>query len=172
MSMSQTLNEKVVPVVMKFVNLKGIQALKDGVLYTIPLQIIGSLFLLIACFPVKAFTDFMTATFGAGWTDPLFKVQDGTMSIMALVSVIGIAYIYAKNEGFEPLSAGVMSLAVFLITTTNLVMFTNQHQMQSQCISSWRSYSKRLDWWQRYDYCNYNWFSCWCYLFMVYEERY
>lgn len=124
MSMSQTLNEKVIPVVMKFVNLKGIQALKDGVLYTMPLQIIGSLFLLIAFFPVKGFTDFMTATFGAGWTDPLLKIQGNTMNIMALVSVISIAYVYAKNEGHEPLSAGVMSLAVFLITTSDSVAFT------------------------------------------------
>lgn len=124
MSMSQTLNEKVVPAVMKFVNLKGIQALKDGVLYTMPLNIVGSIFLLIACFPSVAYTNFMTSVFGASWTDPLFKVQNGTMSLMALVSVISIAYVYAKNEGFEPLSAGVMSLAVFIITTTSNVFYT------------------------------------------------
>ena len=34
MSFTQTLNEKVVPVIMKFVNMKGIIALKDGMLYT------------------------------------------------------------------------------------------------------------------------------------------
>ena len=39
---------------------------------------------------------------------------------MALVAVIGIAYIYAKNEGYEPLSAGVMSLVVFLLTTNSI----------------------------------------------------
>ena len=97
MSFNQTLNEKVVPAIMKFVNMKGIIALKDGILYTLPLNIIGSIFLLIACFPLKQFTDFMANTFGASWNDPLFKCQGATMNIMALVSVLGIAYVYAKK---------------------------------------------------------------------------
>ena len=121
MSMNETLNEKVVPAIMKFVNLKGLQALKDGILYTMPLQIVGSIFLLIAAFPNKGFINFMNSTFGEGWTDPLYKVQNGTMSIMALVAVITIAYVYAKNEGHEPMSAGVLSLSVFIITTADTV---------------------------------------------------
>lgn len=124
MSVSNTLNEKVVPVVMKFVNLKGVQALKDGMLYTLPLNVIGSMFLLIACFPLEAFTNFCANTFGPSWNDPLFKVQGGTMSVMALVAVMGMAYVYAKNEGVEPFSAAVLSLSAFLIVNDNWVMFT------------------------------------------------
>ncbi len=123
MSISNTLNEKVVPVVMKFVNLKGVQALKDGILFTLPLNIIGSIFLLIACFPSVTVTNFFAATFGPAWNDPLFKVQGATMNIMAIVAVVGIAYTYAKNEGHEPLSAGVTALVVFLITTPNWTMY-------------------------------------------------
>ncbi len=123
MSFNQTLNEKVVPVVMKFVNLKGVQALKDGVLYTLPLNIIGSMFLLIACFPVPAVVDFFAAIFGPSWNDPLFKLKDATMGIMALVSVTGMAYIYAKNEGIEPFAPSALSLSVFVLLTNNFVMF-------------------------------------------------
>ena len=47
-SFNTTLNEKIIPVIMKFVNLKGVIALKDGILYTLPLTMIGSLFLLLA----------------------------------------------------------------------------------------------------------------------------
>ena len=83
MSLSNTMNDKVVPIVMKFVNLKAVQALKDGMLYTLPLNVIGSMFLLIACFPLEAFTNFCANVFGPNWNDPLFKVQNGTMSIMA-----------------------------------------------------------------------------------------
>ena len=124
MSIGNTMNEKVVPQVMKFVNLKGIQALKDGILFTLPLNIVGSIFLLIACFPSVTFTNFCASVFGENWTDPLFKVQGATMNIIAIVSVIGIAYTYAKNEGYEPLSAGITALVVFLITTPNWTMFT------------------------------------------------
>ena len=124
MSIGQTLNDKVVPAVMKFVNLKALQALKDGVLYTMPLNIIGSLFLLLAALPIKPYENLMISIFGADWQTPLYKVQGGSMGIMALVCVISIAYIYAKNEGHEPLSAGIMSMAVFFITTTNSINFT------------------------------------------------
>jgi len=124
MSMSQTLNEKVIPAVMKFVNLKALQALKDGVLYTMPLNVLGSLFLLVAEFPSDGYKAFMASIFGAAWQQPMYKAQNGTMGLMGLVCVISIAYIYAKNEGFEPLSAGVMSMAVFFITTTNSIKFT------------------------------------------------
>ena len=75
MSFNQTLNEKVVPVIMKFVNMKGIIALKDGMLYTLPLNIVGSLFLLIAAFPLESFTNFMANTFGPNWNDPLYNVK-------------------------------------------------------------------------------------------------
>lgn len=123
MSFNQTLNEKIVPVVMKFVNLKGVQALKDGMMFTLPLNIIGSIFLLIACFPWTPFTDFCAATFGPGWNDPLFKLQGSTMNIMAIVAVMGMTYIYCKNEGVEAFSPAVISLSTFLCITNNFVIY-------------------------------------------------
>lgn len=107
------MNEKIIPAALKFVNFKGIVALKDGILFTLPLLMIGSIFLLIANFPYKPFTDFITAK---GLSDPLAQINGATFSIIALISAIGVAYCYAKNEKCEPLSAGVISLAVFLIT--------------------------------------------------------
>jgi PTS system cellobiose-specific IIC component len=124
MSFNQTLNEKVVPAIMKFVNLKGVIALRDGMLYTLPLNIIGSIFLLIACFPLTAFTDFMANTFGPTWNDPLFKCQGATMNIMALVAVLGMAYVYARNEGFEPMSSAVISLSAYILINNSYVDFT------------------------------------------------
>lgn len=124
MSMNQTLNEKVVPAVMKFVNLKAIQALKDGILYTLPLNIIGSLFLLIAEFPIQGFKDFCASIFGKDWQQPFYHLQHATMGIMGIVAVVGIAYMYAKNEGHEPLAAGMLALGVFLTVTNEFVMFT------------------------------------------------
>lgn len=123
MSFNQTLNEKVVPVIMKFVNLKGVQALKDGMMFTLPLNIIGSIFLLIAAFPWKPFTDFMAATFGAGWNDPLYKLQGSTMGIMAIVGVMGMTYAYCKNEQVEPFSPSVIALSVFITVTNNFVTY-------------------------------------------------
>ena len=104
-------NEKVVPPVLKFVNFKAIRALKDGILYTLPLLMIGSLFTLIANFPVKAVTDFLTQN---GWMDPLNQINGATFSIVAIVAVLGVSYQYAKNEGVEPFACAVIALSSFL----------------------------------------------------------
>lgn len=45
--MEKLMNEKVIPKIMAFVNMKGIQAIKDGMVYSMPLLIVGSVFLII-----------------------------------------------------------------------------------------------------------------------------
>ncbi|MDR3598105.1 PTS sugar transporter subunit IIC [Clostridium sp.] len=121
-SFQENLNEKVIPIVMKFVNLKGVIALKDGILYTLPLTLIGSVFLLLAQLPYQPLNDWLAATLGTGWTDPLWKAFGATFNIIALMGTMGIAYTYAKNEGHEPFSAGVISFVVFVLTTSSSVV--------------------------------------------------
>ena len=116
-SKKDTLNEKVIPAIMKFVNLKAIVALRDGILFTMPLIIVGSILLLISQFPWSGFTDFMVKIFGEGWAEPLVQAYGASFNIIAIVATVGIAYSYVKNEGYEPLSAGILSLVVFLIAT-------------------------------------------------------
>ncbi|MBC2478641.1 PTS sugar transporter subunit IIC, partial [Clostridium beijerinckii] len=115
-SFGSTLNEKVIPVIMKFVGLKGIVALKDGILYTLPIIMVGSIFLLLAQIPYKPFNDWMASMMGAGWTEPLLQAYGSSFAIIALIAVVGIAYTYAKNDGHEPLSSGIIALVVFLLT--------------------------------------------------------
>ncbi|MFT8352479.1 PTS sugar transporter subunit IIC [Clostridium saccharoperbutylacetonicum] len=115
-SFGSTLNEKVIPVIMKFVGLKGIIALKDGILYTLPIIMVGSIFLLLAQIPYKPFNDWMASMMGAGWTEPLLQAYGSSFAIIALIAVVGIGYTYAKNDGHEPLSAGIIALVVFLLT--------------------------------------------------------
>lgn len=107
---------------MKFVNLKGVVALKDGILFTLPLTIVGSLFLLIAQLPIEGLNTWIAGIFGGGWTEPLWQTFGATFDVLALVAAVGIAYSYAKNEGCEPLAAGIISFVVFLITTNSYVM--------------------------------------------------
>ena len=44
--MNEWINEKLLPPVLKFVNTKAITALRNGMLYTMPFTIVGSVFLL------------------------------------------------------------------------------------------------------------------------------
>ncbi len=101
------MNEKVVPKALKFVNMKGIVALKEGILFTLPLLMIGSVFLLISSFPYQPVVDIINQL---GWMEAFNQVSGATFNISAIVAVVGIAYSYAKNEKVEPLSAGFLGL--------------------------------------------------------------
>ncbi len=112
---------RVLPSILKFVNSKPITAVKEGFMLTMPLTIIGSLFLLIAFVPIDGYSEFMAGIFGDGWATPLFQVVGATFDILAMVGVFGIAYTYTKNEGHNGVSAGVMALVAMLIVISAFV---------------------------------------------------
>ncbi|WP_334333102.1 PTS sugar transporter subunit IIC [Companilactobacillus sp. HBUAS59544] len=116
---TKVINEKIIPPVLKFVNIKAIVALKDGILYTLPLLMVGSLFTLIANFPYKPVTDFLTKN---GWMDPLNQINGATFSIIALIAVTGVSYQYAKNEKVEPFASAVIALSSFIILTRSNIL--------------------------------------------------
>ena len=117
--MQEFFSNKVIPAIMKFVSLKGVVALKDGLLYTMPLTIVGSVFLLLANFPIQAVVNWLDSM---GWIDPLKQAYGATFNIIALIGVIGIAYKYVKNEGYEALNAGVLAAVTFILTTDSFVV--------------------------------------------------
>lgn len=137
MSIGNTLSQKLIPQVMKFVNLKPVIALKDGILFILPLTLIGSVFLLLAQIPYQSFNDWMASTLGANWTEPLMQAYGASFKIIALVAAIGIAYTYAKNEGHEPLSAGIISLVIFLLTTNSYVTLESGEIAENVIPKAW-----------------------------------
>ena len=110
--MKEKFNEKVIPVILKFINTKGIQSIKNGMVTSMSPLIIGSIFLILSNFPIKAVVDVLEST---GIKPVLDQVCGATFSISALIAVIGISYSYAKLENQEPLNCGIISLATFLI---------------------------------------------------------
>lgn len=117
--MNNFLNEKVIPKIMEFVNTKAMIALKNGLLYSMPVMMIGAVFLLISNFPLAVVTDALN---NAGITPILNQATDCTFSIIALIAAIGIAYTYVKNEGYNGLPAGVISLCTYLILQPSSVL--------------------------------------------------
>lgn len=110
--MKDFLNNKVVPRLMAFINTKAMQGLKDGMLYSMPMMIIGSVFLLVANFPYTPFANWLAAV---GVTPILNQAYGNTFNIMALITAAGIAYTYVKNEGYQGMPAGVIALCSWLI---------------------------------------------------------
>lgn len=110
--MKEFLNDKVIPKIMEFVNTKAMVALKNGLLYAMPMMMIGAVFLLVSNFPVPAVTNALS---NAGITPLLNQACDCTFSIIAIIAAIGIGYEYVKNEGYNGLPAGIISLCTYLI---------------------------------------------------------
>ncbi|MGC6768683.1 PTS sugar transporter subunit IIC [Enterococcus sp. LJL128] len=110
--MNEFINEKLLPPVLKFVNTKPITALRNGMLYTMPFTIVGSIFLLLANIPYTPLADWVTESGLAVYFNQAFGAS---FAIMAVFAVIGIAYSYVKAEGFEGLPAGMIGLVIFIL---------------------------------------------------------
>lgn len=110
--MKDYINENVIPKMMVFINTKPIQGLKDGLLYSMPMMIIGSIFLLLANFPYLPVANMLR---NAGITPVLNQAFESTFNVMALIASIGIAFTYVKNEGYNGMPAGVISLCTYLL---------------------------------------------------------
>lgn len=107
--------QKIITPIMKFVNMQGIIALKDGMLAILPLTVVGSIFLIIGQLPFEALNQAIASVFGKTWTEPFMQVYSGTFAIMGLISSFAIGFSYAKHSGVDPLPAGVLSVSSFFI---------------------------------------------------------
>jgi len=111
--MKERLNEKVIPQILKFVNTRPITALKNGMLYTMPFTIVGSIFLILANFPYAPIKEWFEIN---GYTTYFNQAFGASFAIIAIFGVMGIAYSYVKAEGYEGMSAGMIALVVFILT--------------------------------------------------------
>jgi PTS system cellobiose-specific IIC component len=119
--MGDFIQQKIMPPVLKFVNTPAIQALKDGMVGTIPLIITGSIFLILGQLPIESWA---TAVRNAGLEALFLKAYGATFQINAIVAVTGIAYAYIKNAGYEPYSGCMVALGSFLTIQPNSVAAT------------------------------------------------
>ena len=87
--MNDFINDKIMPPMMKFVNTKAISALRDGMIFSIPFIIVGSVFLIIANFPYTPIADYLLKT---GWSAWFNQAYNASFGIMALFAVLGIGY--------------------------------------------------------------------------------
>ena len=100
---------------------KYLMSIRDGFLVSTPLLIAGSVFLIIANFPIQAWMDWLAATVinqetGETLATFLSKPSDATFTIMAVFAVMGIAYSFAKQVGTNPLfGAAVALMSWFLV---------------------------------------------------------
>ncbi|MCM3705988.1 MULTISPECIES: PTS cellobiose transporter subunit IIC [Cytobacillus] len=118
------LEEKVMPVAAKIGGQRHLLALRDGLIATMPFIVIGSIFLIIANFPIPGYADWMTSIFGPSWAVKLSYPVDATFNIMSIIAAFAVAYRLAESYKLDAMSAGTISIAAFLLTTPFSFTFT------------------------------------------------
>ncbi len=123
--MMDKLEKVLMPIANTLSRNKVLSAIRDGFLITVPVTIVGSIFLLIANFPLDAVTNGLTAIFGEGWDAYLGRVTAISFDCIALLSVVAIAYCYAREKGLENRIGGaVIAIVCFLIITPQATYVT------------------------------------------------
>lgn len=108
------MQEKVQSFASKFSSQRHLLALRDGMASVLPLIIIGSVFMLIANFPLPVFTEWLA---DVGLLDTLNKASDSTFGILGLAVTFSISSNLARQYELDRLSVGLLSVASFVLLT-------------------------------------------------------
>lgn len=113
------MEEKFMPIASKISSQKHLLALRDGLIVSMPLMIVGSIFVILNEFPSKMYQDFMVDLFGKSWTGIVWTtIFPATTNIVALLASFTVAYYLVKQTEDNAVPAGAISLSAFLVTTT------------------------------------------------------
>jgi len=113
------------PIADKINNQRHLSALKNGMMVTIPITIVGGIFMLIAQPPVNLatmqptniFFSFLIAwkQFAVDNASVLMVPYDWTIGALAVYIAFAIAYFLAKQYKINGMSAGISSMLIFLV---------------------------------------------------------
>lgn len=108
------LESKLLPIGSKLAENKYLKAINKGFMIILPLTIFGSIFTLIASFPVDAWTNWLAETGLSFWLGLPSKL---TVDLIALYTVVAIGYAFTKQEGYDGFAGGLTALVSFIIVT-------------------------------------------------------
>jgi PTS system cellobiose-specific IIC component len=90
-----------------------LQAVRDAfIIFTLPLVLAGSLFLIVANPPVKALADLLAPYQGA-----ILVPYELSFGLMALFLSFGVAYSLAQYRRTEPVQPAILAMVLFLLAT-------------------------------------------------------
>ena len=93
---------------------RHLRAIRDGIVSTLPLIIIGSIFLIIAIPPFPK--DWAISILAKKHAAQILLPFRMTMFIMGLYAVIGIGYSLAKSYKLDGITGAILSVCAFLLT--------------------------------------------------------
>lgn len=105
---------KIQNIAAKISNQRHLISLRDGMATAMPLIIVGSVFMLIANFPIESFSNWLSSI---GLADFLNKATNATFGIVGLVVTFAVSYHLSKQYGVDRLSVSMISLSSFVLLT-------------------------------------------------------
>ncbi len=108
--MQDFLENKLLPLLMRVGNNVILVAVRDGISFTLPFIIAGSVFLIIANLPIPGWSAFLGPHAGT-----LSVPVQATFGAIGLIAAIGISYNLAKHYKLDCLSCCCITVAVFLL---------------------------------------------------------
>lgn len=98
-----------------------LQAVRDAfILFTLPLILAGSLFLIVANPPIPALANLL-----APYQSAILVPYELSFGLMALFLAFGVAYSLAQYRRTEPVQPGILAMVLFLIATVPVSGMTN-----------------------------------------------
>ena len=106
------LDRVLIPVMTRLSEQRHLRAVRDGIVATIPLIIVGSFFLIIAFPPLPSL-----AALVKPYTAQILMPFRLTMGLMALYAAHSIGYHLARSYKLDGVAGGTLALAAFLLTS-------------------------------------------------------
>lgn len=98
------------PVAGKIAEQRHLKALRDGIIATMPLLLIGSFFLIVAFPPIPYLAELVKP-----YVNDLLRIVNATFGIMAMVASFSIAYALSSSYKLDALASGILSLSAFML---------------------------------------------------------
>lgn len=109
------MDKYIVPVAAKIGAQRHLVAVRDAFIAMIPLTMIGALATLVNNMPFEWYQNLMPTIFGEGWKTLGGDLWWGTLAMMSVLLVMGVAYFLAKSYDEDGLQAGLIALGIFFI---------------------------------------------------------
>ncbi|QHQ61521.1 EAL domain-containing protein [Anaerocolumna sedimenticola] len=98
----------------KLANQQTIRALRKGLIYMMPLILIGSIILALINLPIPAYQEFLIRLFGEGWKEIGLSIHKSTLKIMAILTLITVSYAIAREK--KLVKSGEVNSIIIVIT--------------------------------------------------------